>query len=141
MKIVLLDNYKNINIYLRRGSRMAKKIMVVDDALFMRVSLKSLLTQAGYQVVGEAGNGIEAVQKYVELKPDLVTMDITMPEASGIEAIKAIKAINSQVPIIVCSAAGQEHNIKDAILAGAQDFIIKPFQPDRVLQAIKNYLG
>jgi len=120
---------------------MGKRIMVVDDALFVRVSLKNMLTEAGYEVVGEASNGVEAVEKYVQLKPDLVTMDITMPEASGIDAIKGIRAINPQIPIIVCSAAGQEHNVRDAILAGAQDFIIKPFQPDRVIQAIKNYLG
>lgn len=119
---------------------MAKKILVVDDALFMRVSLKMMFTEAGYEVVGEASNGTEAVEKYGELRPDLVTMDITMPESSGIEAIKGIMAIDPSALIIVCSAAGQEHNVRDAILSGAKDFVIKPIDPQRIIQAVRNLI-
>lgn len=115
---------------------MGKRILIVDDAAFMRMMIKDILTKNGYEVVGEAENGQVAVEKYQELKPDLVTMDITMPEMDGIAAVKAIKAIDPNAKIIMCSAMGQQSMVIDAIQAGARDFIVKPFQPERVLEAV-----
>jgi len=115
---------------------MAQKVLIVDDAAFMRMLLKDIITKAGYEVVGEAGNGAEAVQKYKELKPDVVTMDITMPQMDGIQAIKEIKKIDPDAKIIVCSAMGQQAMVVEAIQAGAKDFIVKPFQRSRVVEAL-----
>ncbi|RKX45990.1 MAG: two-component system response regulator [Thermotogae bacterium] len=115
---------------------MARKVLIVDDAAFMRMLLKDIITKAGYEVVGEAGNGVEAVQKYKELKPDMVTMDITMPQMDGIQAIKEIKKIDPDAKIIVCSAMGQQAMVVEAIQAGAKDFIVKPFQHSRVVEAL-----
>ncbi len=115
---------------------MAKRILITDDALFMRVTLKNILTQNGYEVVGEATNGAEAVDLYNSLKPDLVTMDITMPEMDGISALKAIKAADPGAVIVMCTAMGQKNMVVEAIQSGAKDFIVKPFQPERVLDAI-----
>ncbi|HDM70653.1 MAG: two-component system response regulator [Thermotoga sp.] len=115
---------------------MAKRVLIVDDAAFMRMLLKDIITKAGYEVVGEATNGVEAVEKYKELKPDIVTMDITMPEMNGIEAIKKIKEIDPNANIIVCSAMGQQAMVVEAIQAGAKDFIVKPFQQSRVVEAL-----
>lgn len=120
---------------------MSKNILLVDDAAFMRMMVKDILTKNGYNVVGEAENGAIAVDKYKELKPDLVIMDITMPEMDGIEATKAIKASDGGATIIMCSAMGQQAMVVDAIQAGAKDFIVKPFQPDRVLEAVKKVIG
>ncbi|ABR30792.1 chemotaxis protein CheY [Thermosipho melanesiensis] len=120
---------------------MGKKILVVDDAAFMRMMLKDIITKAGHEVVGEAANGKEAVEKYKELKPDIVTMDITMPEMNGIEAIKEIKKIDPNATIIVCSAMGQQAMVIEAIQAGAKDFIVKPFQAARVIEAIQKVSG
>ena len=120
---------------------MSKKILIVDDAAFMRMMIKDILTKNGYEVVGEAADGIQAVEKYNELKPDLVTMDITMPEKDGIAALKEIKAANPGATIIMCSAMGQQAMVIDAIQAGAKDFIVKPFQADRVIEAIQKALG
>jgi two-component system chemotaxis response regulator CheY len=117
------------------------RVLIVDDAAFMRMMLKDILTKNGLDVVGEAVNGAEAVEKYYELKPDLVTMDITMPEMNGIAAVKAIRAVDPQANIIMCSAMGQQPMVIDAIQAGAKDFIVKPFQPDRVMEAINKVLG
>ena len=116
---------------------MAKKILITDDALFMRVTLKNILTQNGYEVCGEATNGKEAVDMYKELKPDLVTMDITMPEMDGIEALKEIKSHDPNAVIVMCTAMGQKNMVVEAVQAGAKDFIVKPFQPDRVLEAVE----
>ncbi len=116
---------------------MGKKVLIVDDAAFMRMLLKDIITKAGYEVVGEASNGKEAVEKYKELKPDIVTMDITMPEMNGIEAVKEIKKIDPNAKIIMVSAMGQQAMVIEAIQAGARDFIVKPFQPARVIEAIK----
>lgn len=102
----------------------------------MRMLLKDIITKAGYEVVGEASNGVEAVQKYKELKPDVVTMDITMPQMDGIQAIKEIKKIDPDAKIIVCSAMGQQAMVVEAIQAGAKDFIVKPFQHSRVVEAL-----
>ncbi|MFT8362611.1 MAG: response regulator [Sporolactobacillus sp.] len=120
---------------------MAGRILIVDDAAFMRMMLKDILTKNGFEVVGEGANGNEAVTKYEELKPDLVTLDITMPELDGIQALKKIKAADSNCKVIMCSAMGQQAMVIDAIQAGAKDFIVKPFQADRVIEAIKKTLG
>lgn len=120
---------------------MGKQILIVDDAAFMRMMLKDILTKNGYEVVGEAENGNKAVEKYVELKPDLVTMDITMPEMDGIAALKAIKENDSAAKVVMCSAMGQQSMVIEAIQSGARDFIVKPFQPDRVVEAVKKVIG
>ena len=104
------------------------KILIVDDAAFMRMMIKDILTKNGYEVVAEAANGVEAVELYKSHQPDLVTMDITMPEMDGIEAVKQIKAVNPAAKVIMCSAMGQQSMVMDAIKAGANDFIVKPFQ-------------
>ena len=120
---------------------MAKNVLIVDDAAFMRMMIKDILSKNGYNVVGEAENGKVAVDKYKELSPDLVTMDITMPEMDGLEALKAIKATNPGATVIMCSAMGQQAMVIEAIQAGAKDFIVKPFQADRVLEAVKKAIG
>ena len=117
------------------------RILIVDDAAFMRMMIKDILEKNGFQVVGEANNGLKAVELYKKEKPDVVTMDITMPDMDGIEAVKAIKAFDPAAKIIMCSAMGQQTMVMDAIKAGARDFIVKPFQPDRVLEAIKKVVG
>ena len=120
---------------------MAHKILIVDDAAFMRMMIKDILTKNGYQVVGEAADGAQAIEKYKECTPDLITMDITMPEMDGITALKEIKKVNPNVKVIMCSAMGQQAMVIDAIQAGARDFIVKPFQADRVLEAISKALS
>ncbi|MFZ5754996.1 MAG: response regulator [Bacillota bacterium] len=120
---------------------MGFKILIVDDAAFMRMMLKDILTKNGYDVIGEAENGQIAVDKYKDLRPDLVTMDITMPELDGISAVKKIKQFDPNARIVMCSAMGQQAMVIDAIQAGARDFIVKPFQPERVLEAVKKALG
>ena len=116
---------------------MAKTVLIVDDAAFMRMMLKDILTKANYEVIGEASNGQEAVEKYQELKPNFVTMDITMPIKDGIQAIKEIKKIDPSAKIIVCSAMGQQAMVIESIQAGAKDFIVKPFQANRVIEALQ----
>lgn len=118
-----------------------KTILLVDDAAFMRMMLKDILVKNGYDVIGEAENGVKAVEAYKELKPNLVVMDITMPEMDGIDAAKAIKAADPQSLIIMCSAMGQQGMVIEAIQAGAKDFIVKPFQAERVLEAVKKVIG
>ena len=120
---------------------MSGKILIVDDAAFMRMMIKDILEKHGYEVVGEAADGAEAVEKYKELKPDIVWMDLTMPEMDGIQALKEIRKIDSDAKVIMCSAMGQQAMVIDAIQAGAKDFIVKPFQADRVIEAIKKTLG
>ncbi|GAA0435269.1 MAG: response regulator [Bacillota bacterium] len=120
---------------------MAHRILIVDDAAFMRMMIKDILTKNGFEVVGEAQDGAQAVEKYNELMPDLVTMDITMPEKDGISALKEIQASHPEAKIIMCSAMGQQAMVIDAIQAGAKDFIVKPFQADRVLEAIQKALN
>ena len=120
---------------------MAKNILICDDAAFMRMMIKDILTKNGYNVVGEAENGAKGVEKYNELKPDLVLMDITMPEMDGIAALKAIKASDAGATVIMCSAMGQQAMVIESIQAGAKDFIVKPFQADRVLEAVKKVVG
>ncbi|HBR28969.1 MAG TPA: two-component system response regulator [Firmicutes bacterium] len=119
---------------------MKNRVLVVDDAAFMRMMIKDILKKGGYEVVGEAEDGVKAVERYKELQPDLVTMDITMPEMDGITAVKEIRKINPDAVIVMCSAMGQQAMVIDAIQAGAKDFVVKPFQPDRVLEAVKKVI-
>jgi two-component system, chemotaxis family, chemotaxis protein CheY len=118
---------------------MAKRILITDDALFMRVTLKRILTDAGYEVVGEAANGKESVALYESLKPDLVTMDITMPEMDGIEALKAIRASDPNATVVMCSAMGQQNLMVEALTAGAKEFLVKPFQADKVIDVVSRH--
>ena len=120
---------------------MGKRIMIVDDAAFMRMMLRDILTKHGYEVCGEASNGKEAVQKFNELKPDLVTMDITMPEMDGISALRAIKALDKSAKVIMCSAMGQQAMVIESIQAGSENFIVKPFQAESVIGIIKKTIG
>jgi len=120
---------------------MSTRVMIVDDAAFMRMMIKDILSKNGFDIVAEAADGVQAVEKYKESSPDLVTMDITMPEMDGIAALKEIKKINPSAKVIMCSAMGQQAMVIDAIQAGAKDFIVKPFQADRVLEAINKTLG
>ena len=120
---------------------MAIKVLVVDDSGFMRSILKGIILKDPFELVGEAANGLEAVQKYADLKPDIVTMDIVMPEMDGIEAVRNIRAMDPNACIIMVSAMGQQGMVIDAIQAGARDFIIKPFQPSRVMEALKRVTG
>ncbi|ACL69516.1 response regulator receiver protein [Halothermothrix orenii H 168] len=119
---------------------MSKRVLIVDDAAFMRMMIKNILTEGGYEIVGEAENGIDAAKLYKELKPDLVMMDITMPEMDGIDAVKKIIEIDKDAKIVMCSAMGQQAMVLDAIQAGAKDFVVKPFKPDRVLEAVSRVL-
>ena len=115
---------------------MSNRVLIVDDAIFMRMKLKDILEKNGFQVVAEAQNGIEAIEKYKSERPDLVTMDITMPEMDGVTALKAIKQVDPAAKVIMCSAMGQQSMVMDAIQAGALDFIVKPFDNDRVVQSL-----
>src|SRR5690625_1394573 len=121
--------------------KMSKTILIVDDAAFMRMMIKDILEKNGYSVVGEAENGNVAIEKYKELEPDLVTMDITMPEKDGIAALKEIRALDPNATVIMCSAMGQQAMVIDAIQAGAKDFIVKPFQAERVVEAVSKALS
>ena len=117
------------------------RVLIVDDAAFMRMMIKDILEKNGYEIAGEAANGAIAVEMYNKEKPDVVTMDITMPDMDAIEAVKNIRANDPNAKIIMCSAMGQQSMVMDAIKAGAKDFIVKPFQPDRVLEAVKKVVG
>lgn len=116
---------------------MGQRIMLVDDAQVIRLMLTRILKDAGYEIAGEAGNGAEAIVKYEEVKPDLVTMDITMPEMSGIDAVKGIIKQDPDAKIIMCSAMGQKSMVLEAIEAGAKNFIIKPFDPEKVIEVVR----
>ena len=120
---------------------MTRRALVCDDAVFMRSLISDILTEAGYDVVGEAGTGIEAVERYRHLKPDFVTMDIVMPAMSGIDAVKEIIKVDPNARILMCSAMGQQALVVEAIQAGAKDFVVKPFQPARVLESIERMLA
>lgn len=119
---------------------MSKRVLIVDDAAFMRMIIKDILTDNGYQIIGEAENGIEAIEMFNEAIPDLVIMDITMPEMDGIEAVKEIIKHDSSARIIMCSAMGQQEMVIESIEAGAKDFIVKPFQSDRVIEAVRKVM-
>lgn len=120
---------------------MSQRVLIADDAIFMRTMIGDILKQAGFEVVGEASTGVEAVEKYKELDPDLVTMDIVMPDMGGIDAVKEIITIDPDARILMCSAMGQQGLVVEAIQAGARDFVVKPFQPSRVLEAIQRLLA
>lgn len=119
---------------------MAHRVMLVDDAKVMRLMLARIFEQAGYEVAGEAATGLEAIARYKEIKPDLVLMDITMPEMSGIDAVKEIKKIDPEARIIMCTAMGQRPLVVEAIVAGAVNYVVKPFTPSKVLEAAKEAL-
>ena len=117
------------------------RVLVVDDAAFMRKMVTDALTGGGHEIVGEAGNGAEAVQRFQELRPDVMTLDITMPEKDGIAALKEIVALDPGAKVVMCSALGQESKVLESIKLGAKDFVVKPFQADRVLSAIDKALS
>ena len=117
------------------------RVLVVDDAAFMRKMVTDALTKGGHEVVGEAGNGTEAVTQFQALRPDAMTLDITMPEKDGLAALKEIIALDPSAKVIMCSALGQESKVLESIKLGAKDFVVKPFQPDRVVDAIDKALA
>ena len=117
------------------------KVLVVDDALFMRATVKKLLTEAGFDIAGEAENGRVAVDLYQELKPDLVMMDITMPEMDGLAALKEIVKLDPAAKVVMCTALGQERSVMEAMNAGAKDYILKPFNAEKVVEVLKNASG
>ena len=117
------------------------RVLVVDDAAFMRKLLSDALASGGHEVVGEAGNGVEAVVRYQELRPELTTLDITMPEKDGLAALAEIMAIDPAAKVVMCSALGQEAKVLEAVKLGAKDFVVKPFQPARVLEAVGKALA
>jgi two-component system chemotaxis response regulator CheY len=116
-------------------------VLICDDAIFMRTMLGDILSQAGFEIVGEAETGAQAVEKYRHLQPDLVTMDIVMPDMGGIEAVREITKHDPGAKVLMCSAMGQQALVVEAIQAGAKDFVVKPFQPGRVLEAVQRVLG
>lgn len=120
---------------------MKPRVLVVDDAIFMRKMIAEILVENGMEVIGEADNGSSAVERYKELKPDLVTMDIIMPEMNGIDAVRQIVAFDSQARIVMCSALGQQALVQEAITAGAKDFLIKPFNPSRVVEVVNKIMN
>lgn len=120
---------------------MALKVLIADDALFMRNLLKDILVRTGFQVVAEATNGKEAVELYQQHRPDLVTMDIVMPLQSGIEALEEIMSSDPDAQIVMCSALGQESLVLEAVQAGAKDFIVKPFKEERVVEVVRRVTG
>lgn len=117
------------------------KILIVDDAIFMRIMLRDMLEKNGFEVIGEAADGFEAIDKYKALNPDIVTMDVTMPQLNGIDALKEIIKYDASAKIIMCSAMGQQLMVMDSIKAGAKDFIVKPFNQERVIEAVNKIAG
>jgi two-component system chemotaxis response regulator CheY len=120
---------------------MPKRVLIVDDASFMRNMIREIFVQAGYEVVGEAKSGAEALQKYEELKPDLITMDIVMPYKNGVEATREIVRAYPKAVVVICSALGQESLVLEALEAGARDFVVKPFRGEDVLAVVRKALG
>lgn len=117
------------------------RVLVVDDAAFMRKMVSDALSGGGHEIVGEAANGAEAVQRFQELRPDIMTLDITMPEKDGLAALREIIAVDPGAKVVMCSALGQESKVLESIKLGAKDFVVKPFQVDRVLSAVEKALG
>src|SRR5215208_1046372 len=123
------------------GGQLSHTVLICDDAIFMRTMVGDILQQAGFEVVGEAETGVQAVEKYKQLRPDLVTMDIVMPDMGGIDAVREITKFDPGAKVLMCSAMGQQALVVEAIQAGAKDFVVKPFQPSRVLEAVQRVLG
>ncbi len=120
---------------------MSHTVLICDDAIFMRTMISDILQQSGFEVIGEAETGAEAVSQYKKLRPDLVTMDIVMPDMGGIDAVREITKVDPNAKILMCSAMGQQALVVEAIQAGAKDFVVKPFQPSRVLEVVQRVLG
>jgi Response regulator containing CheY-like receiver, AAA-type ATPase, and DNA-binding domains len=120
---------------------LSNTVLVCDDAVFMRTLLSDILSQSGFEVIGEAETGVQAIERYKQLRPDLVTMDIVMPDMGGIDAVREITKFDSEARILMCSAMGQQALVVEAIQAGAKDFVVKPFQPSRVLEAVQRVMG
>ena len=120
---------------------MSRTVLICDDAIFMRTMVSDILQQAGFEVVGEAESGLQAIEKYRALRPDLVTMDIVMPDMGGIDAVREITKLDPQARVLMCSAMGQQALVVEALQAGAKDFVVKPFQPSRVLEAVERILS
>ena len=120
---------------------MSRTVLICDDAIFMRTMVSDILQQAGFEVVGEAESGLQAIEKYRALRPDLVTMDIVMPDMGGIDAVREITKLDPQARVLMCSAMGQQALVVEALQAGARDFVVKPFQPSRVLEAVERILS
>ena len=120
---------------------MSRTVLICDDAIFMRTMVGDILTQAGFEIIGEAETGVQAVERYQQLRPDLVTMDIVMPDLGGIDAFREITKLDPAARILMCSAMGQQALVVEAIQAGAKDFVVKPFQPSRVLEAVNRVLA
>ena len=120
---------------------MSRTVLICDDAIFMRTMVGDILQQAGFEVVGEAESGLQAIEKYRALKPDLVTMDIVMPDMGGIDAVREITKLDPEARVLMCSAMGQQALVVEALQAGAKDFVVKPFQPSRVLEAVERILS
>ncbi len=120
---------------------MGNKVLVVDDAAFMRATIKKILTNNGFEVVGEAENGAVAVEKYKEVRPDVVTMDVTMPEMTGIEALQAIRAIDPKAVVVMVTAMGQKTMVTEAVMYGAKSFIVKPFQEEHIVKTLQQVLA
>ena len=120
---------------------MSHTVLICDDAIFMRTMVSDILQQAGFEVVGEAESGLQAIEKYRALRPDLVTMDIVMPDMGGIDAVREITKLDPQARVLMCSAMGQQALVVEALQAGAKDFVVKPFQPSRVLEAVERILS
>ena len=117
------------------------RVLVVDDAAFMRKMVSDALAKGGHEVIGQAGNGVEALERFRELRPDLMTLDITMPEKDGLATLKDLMELDPSAKVIMCSALGQESKVLESIKLGAKDFVVKPFQPDRVIDAVAKALG
>ncbi|MGZ8458548.1 MAG: response regulator [Gemmatirosa sp.] len=120
---------------------MSRTVLICDDAIFMRTMVGDILQQAGFEIVGEAESGVQAIEKYRALKPDLVTMDIVMPDMGGIDAVREITKLDPQARVLMCSAMGQQALVVEALQAGAKVFVVKPFQPSRVLEAVERILS
>lgn len=120
---------------------MSHTVLICDDAVFMRTMISDILEESGYEIVGQAESGVQAIERYKSLRPDLVTMDIVMPDMGGIEAVREIVKHDPDAKILMCSAMGQQALVVEAIQAGAKDFVVKPFQPSRVLEAVQRVLG
>jgi two-component system, chemotaxis family, chemotaxis protein CheY len=116
-------------------------VLICDDAVFMRTMISDILEESGYEIVGQAESGLQAIERYKALRPDLVTMDIVMPDMGGIDAVREITSFDANAKILMCSAMGQQALVVEAIQAGAKDFVVKPFQPSRVLEAVQRVLG